>query len=242
MTDNNFVPKVPQSELDCLYETIRKTLAGLEYALLEPAKAREVVASLHDDLVRAYVEHDGGQAMLDATYNNLSPYPFQLELTYLASPFSATGTYAHQVEKERFEQVSVVAAELFRRGKHVFCPIAHSHSIKDIGGHLPGSFSFWAAFDTRMLALCDTVTVCQLSGWEQSVGVTAEIELAKSFCKTIHYLDPVPILTKWKEDHGLTSEPWPHTMGSKFLLNKAAETIEKIMAANQNHPPTGGGN
>jgi len=205
MTDAKFTPPVPTTPSDCQFEVLRRTMAGLEYAILNPEAAPKVMADLHDELVRAYVEGDGGKAMLEALYSATNTdqdlFPHGRELTYLASPYSAEGETKLRLEKERFEQVSVVASELFRRGTHVFSPIAHSHPIKEIGGMLPGSFSFWETYCRRTLLMCDTLTICQLDGWQDSVGVKAETELAKKFGKPIRKLDPAPILAKWKADH-----------------------------------------
>lgn len=209
MSESSFVPPVPESEKDCLYEILRRTMAGLEYALLNPDQSPRIMADLHDTAVRAYVDGDGGRRALERIFLPDAPAP--REFTYLASPYSSSGETKLHHERERFEQVSVVASELFRQGTHVFSPIAHSHPIKDIGGMLPGSFSYWAEYCRRTLSMCDTLTVCKLDGWEESEGVGKEIELAKKLGKPIRELDPAPILAKWKADHLYDYDPWPVT-------------------------------
>ena len=205
---------LPLPETDCMYEVLRRTMAGLEYAMLNPGQASSVMADLHDMTLHAYVDRDGGRKALEQIFRTVPPE--RREFTYLASPYSASGEHARCIEKERFEQVCVVGSDLFRRGTHVFCPISHSHPIRDIGGMLPGSFSFWETYDQRMLAMCDTLTVCKLDGWQESVGVTAEVAIAKALGKPIREIDPAPILEKWAADHnGLLSHFWPHTHARK---------------------------
>jgi len=209
MTDNAFLPPIPTTEHDCLYEVLRRTMTGLEYAALNPDQARSIMTDLHTIAMRAYVEGDGGRKALEQIY--LADVPVPREFTYLASPYSSDGETKLRHEKERFEQACIVASELFRRGTHVFSPIAHGHPIKEIGGMLPGDYSYWKAYCQRTLAMCDTLTICKLDGWEASEGVTAEVALAKKMGKPIRELDPAPILAKWMVDHVYDHDPWPVT-------------------------------
>jgi hypothetical protein len=104
-------------------------------------------------------------------------------MIYLASPYSAAEP---AVRQQRFELACRAAAELIRRGKTVFSPIAHSHAICQLG--LPKEWAFWEKHDLTFLNLCDEVVVLQLDGWQESIGVQAEIEAARRWGKPVTYL------------------------------------------------------
>ncbi len=55
-------------------------------------------------------------------------------------------------------------------------------------GDLPKGWEFWAAYDLTFIKWCDKVYVYMQDGWEESVGVTAEIAIAKELNKPIIYI------------------------------------------------------
>jgi hypothetical protein len=101
-------------------------------------------------------------------------------MIYLASPYTHTDP---GVREERFDAACRAAATLIRAGHHVFSPVAHSHPIARYG--LPLDWQFWESFDRRVLEMCDEVVVLTLPGWEDSVGVRAEIQLARDLGKLV---------------------------------------------------------
>lgn len=105
-------------------------------------------------------------------------------MIYLASPFSHESSF---IRRKRVEDVCKAAAHLMNRGVMVFSPIAHSAVIAEFG-NLPDGWGFWEKFDTEMLTVCSRVTVLTLDGWRESVGVTAEIALAKGLGKPVDYM------------------------------------------------------
>jgi hypothetical protein len=106
-------------------------------------------------------------------------------IVYLATPYSHP---ERVVRLQRFEKVNAVAARLMRDGMHIFSPISHTHPIAE-AGDLPLGFDFWQKYDTAFLNNCCKLIVLRLDGWEKSVGVTAEIEIAKSLGLPIEYID-----------------------------------------------------
>jgi hypothetical protein len=102
---------------------------------------------------------------------------------YLASPYSHDDP---AVRERRFEAACRAAAELIRQGRIIFSPIAHSHPLCRYG--LPGDWEFWQRNATCHLALCDEVVVLKLDGWQQSVGVQAEIAMARALGKPVSFL------------------------------------------------------
>lgn len=114
-------------------------------------------------------------------------------LVYLASPYSHPSQH---VREQRFEKVSKIAAEILLDGYLLpFSPIAHSHPMA-VHGCPPISAVFatdwkaWQELDLAFIDRCDAIVVVQLDGWEQSVGVTAEIDYARSKGMPVIYFNP----------------------------------------------------
>lgn len=96
-------------------------------------------------------------------------------LVYLASPYNHTDP---DIREKRFDEVCYYASVLMRQGVKLFCPIAHTHPIAEIGG-LPKGWDYWQDYDQLMLAACSELWVAPIDGWNKSVGVAGEIEIAK---------------------------------------------------------------
>jgi hypothetical protein len=111
-------------------------------------------------------------------------------LIYLASPYSSKDPV---IVANRVSATATALARLIEQGNLVFSPIIHSHPIADIVSfsalnHEDGELSGWMAFDFAFIDKCDEVWVLQLEGWEQSRGVTAEIEYAERTGKPVRYI------------------------------------------------------
>jgi hypothetical protein len=105
-------------------------------------------------------------------------------LVYLATPYSHPDP---MVREQRFLAVNKVASDLMLAGTHVFSPISHTHPIA-LAGDLPKGWDFWKDYDFAFLKHCRKIVVFMLDGWKESVGVTAEIEIAKELGLEIEYL------------------------------------------------------
>jgi hypothetical protein len=55
---------------------------------------------------------------------------------------------------------------------------------------LPDDWKFWSQQDRRLLEACDELWVLTLDGWQQSVGIQAEIAIARELGKPIRYVSP----------------------------------------------------
>ncbi|ADV63022.1 Domain of unknown function DUF1937 [Isosphaera pallida ATCC 43644] len=106
-------------------------------------------------------------------------------MIYLASPYSHPDP---AVREQRFRAACRAAVALLCAGQVVFSPITHSHPLAQHG--LPGSWQFWEQYDRKFLERCDEVVVLMLDGWEESVGVQAEIRIARELGKPVRYLAP----------------------------------------------------
>lgn len=96
-------------------------------------------------------------------------------MIYLASPYSHPDI---SVRERRIYWVTQAAAAMARRGELVYSPLTHSHPIA-LAGDLPGGWDYWRAHDEWMLERCSVLAVLMLPGWRESVGVQAEIALAR---------------------------------------------------------------
>ncbi len=104
---------------------------------------------------------------------------------YLATPYSSHADLV--VRKARFEVVNKIAALLMNKGYLVFSPISHTHPIA-LAGDLPKGWEFWREYDLTFIEWCDEVFVLKQNGWKESVGVIAEIKIAKELNKPITYI------------------------------------------------------
>lgn len=91
---------------------------------------------------------------------------------YLCSPFSSPSDY---VECMRYCEICKVSARLICEGFHVFSPIAHSFGIAEYGG-MKCDWAAWRDIDQREMDLSDELWVCTMEGWQESKGITAEIQ------------------------------------------------------------------
>jgi hypothetical protein len=104
-------------------------------------------------------------------------------MIYLASPYSSNDP---AIRQERFEAVCRIAARLLRQGRTVYSPIAYGHAICAYG--VPGDWRFWQRHDRPFLEACDEVVVLMLDGWQDSLGVQAEIALAREMGKPVSFM------------------------------------------------------
>ena len=96
-------------------------------------------------------------------------------MIYLACPYSHR---LKRVRVARFRAVTRAAGRLMARGLHVFSPISHTHPIATAVG-LPLGWDYWQAYDTEILAACDTLAILTLDGWEGSAGIRGECNIAR---------------------------------------------------------------
>ena len=93
---------------------------------------------------------------------------------YLACPYSK---HEDEVRKRLIKEVTEVAANLSAEGIAVFSPINHGDDMVKLG--IPSDFSFWEKIDYKFLSCSRCLLIYMADGWEESVGVQAEITKAK---------------------------------------------------------------
>lgn len=106
-------------------------------------------------------------------------------MIYLASP------YAHKdpaMMEFRFAKTCQKAGELMKENVVVYSPIAHNHPIAS-RTELPRTWDYWKKFDLHILKMCEKMLVYRLPGWQESVGVQAEIDFCLENDISIDYID-----------------------------------------------------
>lgn len=109
-----------------------------------------------------------------------------LILVYLASPYTHP---SEQVRHARFMAVTEQAACGWEQGYGVYSPITLTHEAGERFG-LPKDWEFWGALCRATLERHHELWVLCLPGWRESVGVQAEIALARELRLPIRYIVP----------------------------------------------------
>src|SRR5205085_4593490 len=104
----------------------------------------------------------------------------------------------------RYQAALEATAELMRTGRIVFSPIVHSHPIALSGEGLPCEWEYWKQFDEVILSRCDRLWILTIDGWEASVGIKGEIEIARKLnlpIQLLSFLHNAPALATY--GHGI---------------------------------------
>ena len=101
---------------------------------------------------------------------------------YVAAP------YSEAVDKDmRWRDITHHTANLIKMGMNCYSPITHGHPMAGTIGEKP--IEFWLALDMPFLEAAKGILVLKFDGWEESLGVKAEIEVAKKAGKLVIYQD-----------------------------------------------------
>lgn len=110
------------------------------------------------------------------------------ERIYLATPYTDPDP---AIRRARFEAVTLAAGELMKRRHIVFSPITMGHPISEACADIPGDFGYWGRSCLSYLdGWATRLVVLTLDGWEESLGVTAEIAAAVAAGLPVEYLSP----------------------------------------------------
>lgn len=106
-------------------------------------------------------------------------------LVYLAAP------YTHKdpnVIEERMRQFYAVDAHLISQGIFTVSPLLKDPIVQQYD--IPGTWDYWKNYSHALLSVCNKMIVITIDGWEESVGVQAEIEIATNLNIPIEYMSP----------------------------------------------------
>lgn len=110
------------------------------------------------------------------------------KLIYVASPYSSP---KKEVQEIRNIEAAVATGWLMNKYLDLsfYSPICHTHPIAT-HCKLPGHWEFWKQFDETVLSRCNEIWILTLDGWQESKGVTAEIEIAADIGLPVKYIVP----------------------------------------------------
>lgn len=121
-----------------------------------------------------------------------------MDLVYLAAP------YTHEkpsVVESRMARLCVVDAALMQQGVMTASPLLKHFLLQH--SDLPGDWNYWKDYAEVLLSKCDKMIVVTMLGWDDSVGVRAEIKLCERFGIPVEYIDPFT-LEIWRRDENIT--------------------------------------
>ena len=119
------------------------------------------------------------------------------ERIYLACPYTCqefkTLRARKRIEYRRFKLITEISCLLVEQGVAHFSPITQSHIQKNVANEMGITFvsdwETWKNFDLMMLRGCTELYVARFPGWENSVGLNAEIKFAERLKMPISWVD-----------------------------------------------------
>jgi hypothetical protein len=117
------------------------------------------------------------------------------KIIYIACPYSGPYSgYAYsdrneEIEIKRYRTATQIAMQLTRGGYRVFSPVTHAHPICLRDPRVPQTWEFWKELNKPVLEISGLLLVLMLDGWDKSIGVTEEIQIAQDSGIPIIYAD-----------------------------------------------------
>lgn len=97
------------------------------------------------------------------------------DVIYLATPYTHPSP---AVREARYDAATDYAAAFWAGGYGVYSPITQTHEAAKRRA-LPQEWEFWAEQCRTFLGVCSRLVVLALPGWRESVGVRAELRIAR---------------------------------------------------------------
>lgn len=108
-------------------------------------------------------------------------------MVYLSSPYSNPDD---AIREQNYKTVSLIAAQMVYNGELAFSPISYGHNLSEFKEMPANNWSFWYNFCIGFLLKSDKLIVVKMNGWDRSVGVAGEIEVAIKNNIPIEYMEP----------------------------------------------------
>ena len=106
---------------------------------------------------------------------------------YSLNPDGRDKEAMNKLMEKRWKYVMKRTSEFLKEGVILFSPIAHCHELALRHG-MPKTFSFWEHLDFGYIEASSHVWVLMMPGWQDSVGVSAEIKEAHRTGKTVRFI------------------------------------------------------
>lgn len=105
-------------------------------------------------------------------------------MIYLAAPYTHHDDVVCDI---RARMVTYAAAVLTECGLHVYSPLTHGHQLA-ANAELPTEYWYWQSQCEYHVNACERVAVLMLDGWDESIGVQAEVDIAQRMGKPVSFL------------------------------------------------------
>lgn len=117
---------------------------------------------------------------------------------YIAAPYTSSFNDVvskRSQEDRRYETIEHYMVKVFNQGNIALSPVIHCRDLA-LRHRMPTTYDFWQTYCEETLKLISKderseVHVLMMEGWESSVGVKHEVEVAKSLQITVRYIFPV---------------------------------------------------
>lgn len=104
-------------------------------------------------------------------------------MKYISAPYSSA------IDKDkRMQQVTTHSAKCLQANQYIICPLTMGHNFIKTGVELPFDSHWWLGWCLALLSKCKEMDVLMLEGWNESIGVKAEIGFAKENNIKINYI------------------------------------------------------
>jgi hypothetical protein len=113
------------------------------------------------------------------------------KIYYLASPYSTPKRQFMPNFASLFVRHHIMqrmATKLIQKGYILIEPISMCY-YKSLIWHLPQEYGYWQRRDRKFIKESDGVIVCNIPGWQRSVGVADEIFYATKLKKPVYLVD-----------------------------------------------------
>lgn len=106
-------------------------------------------------------------------------------LVFVSCPYTGPA----EIVEWRMKKFSEYVAEMETRGQFHAVSTLYNQLVLDRGIALPGDYGFWQSYSHSLILVSSRVDVLKLPGWQDSVGVQDEIEIAKSRNIPVNYIN-----------------------------------------------------
>lgn len=119
------------------------------------------------------------------------------KLWYVIAPYSHTDK---QISLFRKKHQELIIGSFASQGFFLLDPLANHYVVETLlingGPSLPTDFAFWDGFCHRCIEACDGGIVCNtIDGWQESRGVTAEMNHINSRKQPLLYVSDLQRMT-----------------------------------------------
>lgn len=120
----------------------------------------------------------------DTTFRSTMPLE-DTRAWYLCTPYSKYEAGREQA----YLDAAKMTMYLQENSIHLYCPIVHSHTPNKFVSNtkLNNNHDFWLTIDKKFVKHSRGLIVCKMQGWNESKGISIEIDYAKELGLPILY-------------------------------------------------------